>query len=278
MRIIPGFIKLNEFRSDADTFPFRPTNSGDLAGLGLKPIPTPSRPWVRVRLDAIDTPELHYEGLSQSTEWGRAATEFMYLELGGGGVSWSLAGNNPMNSEEIPVQLGIVGVDRFKRVIGFVWSAAANPTPTTSVNFYLATAGLAYPAIFSTTPNDHAAAIRHAVDDARANDAGFWPVDQTEAFDFAAAATDQALIMVLPKIWRRVGYYAAGHPNLSDWQRFMKSKRDLIQPTTGLTLDLRKAVHLDGDTLTVDPNIMMGTWLPRGLFTTSQVFAWMTHG
>lgn len=275
MKKISGVVSLNKFDSDGDTVPFRADNLNDWSGLTIRPTPSVTNPWVRVRLDACDAPELHYESLTQSTVFGRAAAEMTYQHLGGGFVDWSLVGNRPTNSEEIPVVLEVVGVDQFKRVIGWLYPPGVATSPENSANYALLNWGLAYPAIYTTTPATHAPAARDAWASARTNARGFAPLDTTASFRFSEMAVDQSAAMILPKIWRRVALFASQNPDTTGLKAWMKSKRDLALPVTGTVLDIRKNMSVTGDDVTVTEALITATWVPARSFTSSQIFAWL---
>lgn len=276
MKVISGSISLSQWSSDGDTFAFKANNLADWNGLPIKPRPTETNPWVRVRLDACDTPELHYNYATQSTLWGRASTQFFADLFGMGTIEWSISGNRPLNTIEAGARLTIVGIDKFKRVIGLLHPPSGALTAANSANLQLIEAGLAYPAIYETTPEDYATGARNAWASAIENEAGFAPINSTGSFVLQEAATDQDVFMIQPKVWRRVIHYAQNYATTESWETYLKGRNDLFLPPTGKIQNLRKVMIRTGDVITIAPDSINATWDVSGGLTSSQILAFLS--
>jgi len=276
MKVISGTISLSQWSSDGDTFAFKANNLADWNGLPIKPRPTEPNPWVRVRLDACDTPELHYSYATQSTLWGRASTQFFADLFGMGAIDWSISGNRPLNTIEAGARLSIVGIDKFKRVIGLLHPPSGALSAANSANLQLIEAGLAYPAIYETTPEDYATGARDAWASARAVEAGFSGLDKTFEFDMVNVATDQDAVMIQPKVWRRVIHYAQNYASTESWEAYLKGRNDLFLPPTGKIQNLRKVMVRAGDVITIAPDSINATWDVSGGLTSSQILAFLS--
>ena len=276
MKRVLGKISLSQWSSDGDTFAFRADDIKDWNGLPIKPRPSESNPWVRVRLDACDTPELHYSYATQSTLWGRAATQFLATHFEIGDIDWSISGNRPLNTTEADAVLTIVGIDKFKRVIGLVHHPTNELDPKYSINIRLIEAGLAYPAIYETTPEDYATEARNAWAIAIEDRLGFAPIDATASFNMVSAAADQSEFIIQPKVWRRVIHYAQNYATTEDWEAYLKGRNDLFLPVTGKIQNLRKVMIRDGETITIAPDSINATWDVSGGLTSSQILAFLS--
>lgn len=276
MKEIMGKISLSQWSSDGDTFAFKADNLADWARLPIKPRPTTDNPWVRVRLDACDTPELHYSFAAQSSFWGRASTQLLADLFEIGEIEWSISGNRPLNTAEADARLTLVGIDKFKRVIGLLHHPEAETSPAHSANVQLIAAGLAYPAIYTTTPENYAAAARDAWASAVENAEGFAPLDATPNFNMIDVANDQSVVMIQPKVWRRVLHYSQNYANTESWETYLKGRNDLFQPPTGTTKNLRKVLARSGNILSIEPDTINATWYVAGSSASSQILQFLS--
>lgn len=275
METISGKLSLSQWRSDGDTFAFKADDISAWNGLPVKVRPTIASPWVRVRLDACDTPELHSDSAAQSSYWGRAATQELADAIGLGTVSWSMSGNNPLNLHEVNCRLFVVGLDKFKRIIGVLFPETGDTDAADSVNIRLIGKGLAYPAIYQTTPTDLADAARSAWSQAIDSEFGFAPLDSTASFDMVEVATDQDEIMIQPKVWRRVNHYAQNYAGTESWEVYLKGRNDMLQPPTGTAKNLRKIMIRTGDQIDIAPDTINATWYVSGGLISSQILRFL---
>jgi hypothetical protein len=120
------------------------------------------------------------------------------------------------------------GLDRFGRVLAFVWKTQerlglfddfnwmaqkkiAQRTIETSVNYALLAEGAAYPDFHSSMGAERIACLRTAVKQAQRDCLGVWAVDQTRSGVMLSHASDLAhTTLILPRLYRRIANFLQG--------------------------------------------------------------------
>lgn len=275
-KYITGKLSVSRWISDGDTFAFKANDIADWIGLDPRPKPTLANPWVRLRLDGLDAPELHASGQVQSQTWGRAATQETWSRLGGNTISWSISGNIPLSGDELDCTIRVIGIDKFYRVISALWAPGTDKLFPLSENVHLVSQGLAYPSPYETTPLELIDEIRSAWADAIANVRGFTDRDETQSFNIFTVAAPQDAVLIHPKVWRRVNLFAVTYSSTENWEVYMKKRNDLYLPTVGKVQNLRRSLIRTGDEINIDIDPVTAMWFTTGGFTSSQILAFIS--
>ena len=202
---------------DGDSIRFRPDTPSLVSRLKDASRADPSADGTyQLRLDAIDTPETHYEGLAQPL--GEPARDDLLTWVGFTSVTWSGDTVSASTPASIPAAIlsGLVDVNGRPIVLLLRDALPADGTMVAvdeallerTANWAQLASGAAYGTYYADTD----AAIRSAlVAPARAaRDAGLgvWATDATGAFDLRSQASiGPDGVVILPKLFRRCSDY-----------------------------------------------------------------------
>lgn len=194
---------------------------------------------VRLRLEGVDAPELHYGTAAQPL--GREARDQLLAWIGFTEVEYAPPAATVVSAavpDAIPAVAFSQAADIHGRPVAYLvttvgeeehqppdgeWALVDRELLDHTFNTLLVQEGPAYPAAYASTPVAHRAYLRTLAADARKIDAGVWADDTTAEF----VLEDQASIgpegqLILPKLFRRATDYlravAGGFQgNLADW-------------------------------------------------------------
>ena len=183
---------------------------------------------VQLRLDGIDAPELHYNGLAQPlAEPGRAELlawcGFSDVRYEGEQVGAATPARIPaavlsalVDPNGRPIVLLLVGDDLPPD------GADVTPDVERTANLALAASGAAYGTFYATTDAAVRAPLAAAATAAREARGGVWARDASAGFDLRSQASiGPAGALILPKLFRRCSdYLRDGSPGtLPEWLR-----------------------------------------------------------
>lgn len=214
---------------DGDSIRFIPRSPALLRSLeGGSRVDPSSDGSVQLRLDGIDAPETHYNGLAQPL--AEPARAELLAWCGFSDVRWSGEQVSAATPERIEAAVQSALVDPNGRPIVLLLVGAGLPADGADVtpdvertaNFALATSGAGYGTFYTTTEaavRDPLVAAATAARDARR---GVWARDASGDFELRAQASiGPAGALILPKLFRRCSdYLRDGAPGtLPQWLR-----------------------------------------------------------
>ena len=194
---------------------------------------------VQLRIEAIDALETHYEGYSQPKSIAKAATHHLLTYFGVSALSYSLNFTEIVEADDgkegTIVCKGLDGYDRpiVYAVLGDIGLAdgALLDSITTeivekSINYQLASEGLAYPTFYQETDEVAFQAIGAAARSARVERRGIWAFDRTPGFTFWGPQTIYEDAVVLPKLFRRLVTFCESYDSWEDFEPYLSRQRD----------------------------------------------------
>jgi endonuclease YncB( thermonuclease family) len=200
---------------DGDTIRFRPDDEGSLQALEPRAKASGLSRTIPIRLEAVDAPELHYEGKRQRLSLTARARLLRHLAIS----SVHYAAQWALRSPTITAPRGWViarHIDTYGRMIGFVYRGSDLPLRrdgvikldrllvAASANARMLATGAAYPIFYRGLPRHvHEELIELAIA-ARRDHRGVWACDASRAFAFEGVRSiaDRGAL-VLPKLFRR---------------------------------------------------------------------------
>jgi hypothetical protein len=221
---------------DGDSIRFRPARPDLVRGLVNGDRARPSSDGTfQLRLDGIDAPETHYNGLAQPL--GVPAREQLLAWCGFTDVRWGGDTVSASTPASIPaaIQTGLVDVNG--RPVAFVLRDQLPPDGELAevalertANADLLRTGAAYGTFYASTAPELRAGMRTVARAARTASLGVWAVDASGGF----ALSSQASIgpqgsLILPKLFRRCSdYLRTRNPRetLPEWMARMGAQQD----------------------------------------------------
>jgi hypothetical protein len=218
---------------DGDSIRFIPENPALLRGLaGGERIDPSADGSVQLRLDGIDTPETHYNGLAQPL--GDVAREELLTWCGFSDVRWS--GDQVVSAVPASIPAAILATmsDPNGRPIALLLKGDDLPADGASVpvdpalvertaNFALASSGAAYATVYATTAEPIREALLAPARAARDAGRGVWAIDADAGFELRSQASiGPGGALILPKLFRRCTDYLRGGMSgetLIEWLR-----------------------------------------------------------
>ena len=214
---------------DGDSIRFIPRSPSLLRSLeGGERVDPSSDGSVQLRLDGIDAPETHYNGLAQPLAVPARAQLLAWC--GFTDVRWSGEQVGAATPERIAAAVQSALVDPNGRPIVLLLVGAGLPADGADVepdvartaNLALASSGAAYGTFYATTDASVRAPLVAAATAAREAGRGVWAQDASEGFELRTQASIGPLgALILPKLFRRCSdYLRDGAPGtLPQWLR-----------------------------------------------------------
>jgi endonuclease YncB( thermonuclease family) len=237
---------------------------------------------VQLRLEGIDTPELHYNGVEQPQ--GKSAREALLDLVGFSGITdtgpteYTVTAATPSSVDGTVLASG---ADPNGRVIAYAldrgalasradasWARVSSATIDRSYNGRLLASGAAYLTVYTSTAAAHRTHLRSVADKARRADRGVWKIDATAWFTLRSQADiGPTGALVLPKLFRRATDYLRANVDgtLPDWIRNPGPNRD---ENDGVVLNGRETTLADlvrqsGDVLTFTADLLDVVFVER---------------
>jgi Staphylococcal nuclease homologue len=218
--VIKGSFVIIDKSPDGDSVRFRPDNAALFKGLKRNYRIKPSKDGtVQLRFEAIDAPELHYQGKEQPL--GREARDFLLSQMG---FSDYLYDDNDTITDAVPKEIrgGILSIsaEANGRPVSYVF-LEPDLTPYqdgerialddvllgTSMNTKVLQAGMAYYTVYSSQSESQRVFMRGIAQQAKDANLGIWAVDKTSEFTLNTVEDVTHNQLILPKLFRRCIVY-----------------------------------------------------------------------
>jgi hypothetical protein len=126
-----------------------------------------------------------------------------------------------------------------------------------SVNFQQVRSGFAYPLYYNTLFRDLRITLNEALEEARADNRGYWPSDATlRGVEIVMRSELAQIAPIWPKLWRRLEEFLRNHQGLSGFLAFIRGTRERADDLTICEQrSLDNFIDVEGNTvkMTVDP-------------------------
>jgi hypothetical protein len=224
---------------DGDSIRFRPLQPDLISGLvnGGRARRS-SDGTLQLRLDAIDAPETHYNGLAQPL--GEPARDQLLAWAGFSDVRWAGDTVSASTPASIPAAILTGLVDVNGRPVALVLREGLPPDGgqaeidsallERTANAALLRSGAAYVTFYASTDPVVRGLLSSDGREARAAGLGVWPVDASGGFTLTAQASiGPAGAVILPKLFRRCTDYLrtrTASETLPDWMARMGDQQD----------------------------------------------------
>jgi len=255
--LIKGSIHVVGYQPDGDTIRFKPNDRRHLDKLSGPPAKSNGRGHASLRMEAIDTLETHYEAggqnLSQPEPFADGATDRLMELAGIRNVVWSNSRRSVVSADDGTEGYVLArSVDKFKRVIAFLFAGSASEADGESVffdgdrlkqcaNYALAKEGLAYPTFYSGLFADLRAVLAEGAADARTNGRGLYAVDKTQSgFEATSLMSITDQIVMMPKLFRRLSTYIVETGTAQGFKTALEANEEPV-----LDLRTQNITHLD---------------------------------
>lgn len=267
--LIKGTFHIKGYQPDGDSVRFRADNPVLWQRFAKQPVILNAQQHAQLRIEGIDTLEIHYQNQHQPLTFARKAVQFLLAALGIKAVAYTKSGLKVRSAKD--GTRGYILTNKAEgngRPVSFVFAGDCPEADGTeldldparierSVNYQLARAGLAYPTFYSGLAAGLRAKLTEAVMAARQAGAGFWPRDKTTSGANASRLwwlTTREVI--LPKLFRRLVAHLLGGGTVATFKAYLAAHPDPVKNlTTGKWTRLDKLVEVDGQRvrLTVQP-------------------------
>lgn len=239
--IIKGSFFAENYSPDGDTIRFKPDNEAKLSLLSGPPANVNFRGHVSIRFEGIDALETHYGALKQPPPFADQATDFVLSALGISDVQWSHERRSIVSADDgKPGYILARATDRYNRVIAFVFGGVSDANDgdsiflepaqlSASVNYLLASHGLAFATYYWGLFADLRSAITEAVGHARSQSSGIHSVDRTNdgaEISSLKSITDDFVIM--PKLFRRLTTYIEEKGKVSGFKAALEASAEPV--------------------------------------------------
>ncbi|MFF9864717.1 nuclease [Streptomyces sp. NPDC013953] len=273
---IRGTFRIIDTRPDGDTLSFLPQDPGFWCDVPGKRIKRNVRGAGKIRMDAIDALETHYEGVGpgevhQPLELGaHAARDELLRWLGFTDITWNEKGKVTASTPEaVPGYILAGGADTFQRCVALVGRGELPPdlengkraVVTTdhlhrTANHHLLARGLVYPTFYSRFPRDLREDMAETTRRARAakDPDGVWAHDVTfeqgATIEYLESITERQVI--LPKLFRRLAdHIRLFGPSLTCFPAYLAGEYEefFIVGQSGTLNGLQHIVEIPGNTI-----------------------------
>jgi endonuclease YncB( thermonuclease family) len=244
--VIKGSFVIVDKSPDGDSVRFRPDNDKLWKQLKRSYRIDPSKDGtVQLRFEAIDAPELHYQGKGQPL--GREARDFLLNELG---FSAYIYDDNDTITDAVPREIrgGILSnsAETNGRPISYVFLESDlvsyndgeriildDALLAKSLNTKVLQAGWAYYTVYSSQGESQRAFMQTIAQGAKDAGLGVWAVDKTSEFTLNSFEDVTTTQLILPKLFRRCVVYLRDREkgytgSLRDWLLSDPSRDDEI--------------------------------------------------
>ncbi|MGF1645396.1 MAG: hypothetical protein ACFCVF_00505 [Kineosporiaceae bacterium] len=258
---------------DGDTVKFRPDAPALVEELGLASGVEPrlsAQHRISLRLEAVDAPELNYEGSRQEATLARAARDGLLAHLGFTDIVWDPvrpAQAAAANADEMPGWVLSDGVEQNGRLVAFAYPGAAPLADGSlvtvdevmlraSANLRMRAEGLVYPMLYTSLAVELREECRELAVAARIARRGVWAratADPDSAADLSRGAAALPDLVMWPKLFRRLTrYFATGRREVAGFRRWLTAgpaDRDdaVLVLDTGRLTRLHEIVAVEGD-------------------------------
>jgi endonuclease YncB( thermonuclease family) len=249
---------------DGDSIRFRPRQPELIRGLVNGDRARPSSDGTfQLRLDGIDTPETHYNGLAQPL--GAAARDELLAWVGFSDLRWAGGEVSASTPASIPAAILTGLVDVNGRPVAFLAVGGGLPDDgvqaevelSATANAALLRSGAAYGTFYASTAPELRDAMRGLAREARTAGLGVWPDDASRGFTLSSQASiGPEGSLILPKLFRRCTDYLRSRNSretLSEWMGRMGDQQDDEVSVGGAApVRFRTLISQAGDKIALD--------------------------
>jgi len=218
--LIKGTFHVQGYSPDGDSIRFKARDSSLWKKLSGPAVEMNARGHAQLRIEAIDALETHYQGACQPEKPARAAARYLLSQLGINEVVW-----NETHSSVVKAQDGTDGyilarsTESNRRPVAFVFAGDTEEKDGAEImldesilkesfNYQILAQGLAYPMYYNGLFSDLRLPLTKAVTNAREEEKGLWPYDQTtKGFSVSSLKAITEEVAILPKLFRRIVDY-----------------------------------------------------------------------
>lgn len=266
--VIKGSFVIVDKSPDGDSVRFRPDDATLFKQLKRSYRIEPSKDGtVQLRFEAIDAPELHYQGKGQPL--GREARDFLLNELG---FSAYIYNNNDTITDAVPREIrgGILSnsAETNGRPVSYVFLESDlssyqdgervrldDMLLAKSLNVKVLQAGMAYYTVYSSQSESQRAFMQSIAEQAKDASLGVWAVDKTSEFTLNGLEDVEENQLILPKLYRRCVSYLRERDKgfsgtLRDWLLADPKRDDEILLGSRKT-NLSNLLQIEGTTVRV---------------------------
>lgn len=237
--VIRGTFHVTGYSPDGDSLRFQALDGQNWDLLDGPRVNLNARQHAQLRLEAIDTLETHYQGDHQPTALAHAARDALLSMLGITNIVWNAAETKVLSAND-----GTDGyivsriVEPNRRPVSFVFAGVPAEADGSqlyfdanrlrqSVNFQLLEQGLAYPTYYKGLFPDLRQACTAAMQHARQQQLGVWPVDRTQSgVDVTSLDVITDHEVILPKLFRRLAEYLRGGGTVHGFLPWLETRQE----------------------------------------------------
>lgn len=239
---------------------------------------------VQLRLEGIDTPEVHYGSDAQIL--GDKARDRLLNLIGFDNIKFK---GNQVQSADPDTVSGVIlcgAADANGRPISYLLVGEANQVKDekwtrvdaallrTTINFQMLTEGAAYYTVYTSTPLEHRRLLRQEALAARNDNLGVWAEDTTSEFELVdkKSITAPKGQLILPKLFRRsIDYLKAVDKgfrgNLKDWlienSKGSRNENDRVVTNDGVEVNLSDLIEQRNSRVAFQADLLNITFLEK---------------
>jgi endonuclease YncB( thermonuclease family) len=248
---------------DRDSVWFKPDDSGLLSGFGRAPRFNGGG-FVQLRLEGIDALELHFQGCAQMRDPALAARDELLDLIEFRDVKYSTGTGLSVQSSVPASRAGYIltqGLDAHARPVAFAYVGSTQHNDgwkghlssdwmRRSLSSRLLQDGHAYPALYSSLPDDLRTALHSLAVAASGRGVGIWRYDRTNKLTSIPDLDALEEIAIWPKLFRRlVSFFKDGNDDTRDFTSWLlDDPRDrddaMLVASTGEETSLSDLVHV----------------------------------
>lgn len=233
-RVIRGTFHIKGYSPDGDSIRFQADKEENWKLLEGHKVTLNAKRHAQLRLEAIDTLELHFQKTHQPLSFAKQALEFLLKQLGITDVQWQRDGLDVVDAKDGTKGYIIAReIEKNHRPVAFVF--AGTPTEqdgadvyleparlSQSVNYEMLKMGYGYPTYYKGLFYDLRNALTEVVLAARKEKKGIWSQDKTNIGftvpSLKALAND---IVILPKLFRRLAVYLEAGGTVENFHQYL---------------------------------------------------------
>jgi endonuclease YncB( thermonuclease family) len=248
---------------DGDSIRFRPAQPQLVRGLvNGDRARSSSDGTFQLRLDGIDAPETHYNGLAQPL--ADPARDELLAWVGFTGVRWVGDQVSASTPASIPAAILTGLVDLNGRPVAFLLRDGFPPDGTqaevdlgATANAALLRSGAAYGTLYGSTAAELRDGMRALAREARTAGLGVWPLDASRGFALSSqASVGPQGSLVLPKLFRRCTDYLRSRRSretLPEWMaRLGDQEDDLVGVAGSAPVRFHTLITQNGEQIALD--------------------------
>jgi endonuclease YncB( thermonuclease family) len=231
--LIKGTFHVAGYSPDGDSLKFKAKKIGNWKKLAGPKVKLNKKNLAQLRFEAIDTLETHYGGTHQPKSQANEATDFTLKAANIKNVVW-MANRYRVKSADDGTEGYILcrTTERYNRPVCFVFEGKTKYKDGAdvyldakllkkSINYKLASSGMAYPTYYEGLFHDLRMVLSTAVEKARSAKKGVWKADKTHGVTVNSLKSITEDHPILPKLFRRMVDYLKNHSSIVGFKKNM---------------------------------------------------------